>query len=83
MDMQTHTFKDQFMKVKCPKCGTDTIYSKENANRPFCSSRCKNDDIIAWASGENKISSPITEKDSLSDSDVQAIMNAQLGKEDA
>ena len=83
MQTERSTFKDQFMKMKCPKCGTDTIYSKENKSRPFCSARCKNDDIIAWASGENKISTPITEKDSLSDADVQAIMTAQIGKDDA
>ena len=76
------TFKEQYMKVKCPKCGIDTIYSKENINRPFCSSRCKNDDIIAWSNGENKISTPITEKDTLSDADIEAIMIAQSEKLD-
>ena len=69
------------MKVKCPKCGADTVYSKENENRPFCSIRCKNDDILAWASGENKISTHITEKDGLSDADVEAIFNAQVKKD--
>jgi uncharacterized protein len=76
------SFKEQFMKIKCPKCGTDTIYAKENVFRPFCSKRCKNDDIIAWANGENKISSPITEKDSLSDADIHAIASAQSTQED-
>ena len=76
------SFKDQFMKIKCPKCGAPTIYAKENEFRPFCSKRCKNDDIIAWANGENKISTPITEKDSLSDADIDAIVAAQSAKED-
>ena len=34
---------------KCPSCLTSTIYDTNNPNRPFCSARCKNDDIIAWA----------------------------------
>jgi endogenous inhibitor of DNA gyrase (YacG/DUF329 family) len=78
---RSRTFKDQFMKIKCPKCGIDTIYSKENTNRPFCSKRCKNDDVIAWANGDNKISSPITEKDSLSDEEINSIIRAKSGEE--
>jgi endogenous inhibitor of DNA gyrase (YacG/DUF329 family) len=26
------------------------MYSADNANRPFCSARCKNNDFGAWAS---------------------------------
>ena len=35
------SFKDQFMKIKCPKCGAPTIYAKENEFRPFCSKDMK------------------------------------------
>ena len=36
--------------VVCPTCGGDSIYSTSNAFRPFCSERCKNMDLGAWAS---------------------------------
>jgi endogenous inhibitor of DNA gyrase (YacG/DUF329 family) len=35
--------------VKCPTCGGDSIYSPANRYRPFCSERCKNIDLGAWA----------------------------------
>ena len=38
--------------IKCPGCGQMTLYSLENPARPFCSARCKNDDITAWANEE-------------------------------
>ena len=36
--------------VPCPGCGGDSIYSPTNSYRPFCSERCKNHDLGAWAS---------------------------------
>ncbi|UCU98446.1 DNA gyrase inhibitor YacG [Acidovorax radicis] len=36
--------------VACPTCGGDSIYSPANAFRPFCSERCKQVDLGAWAS---------------------------------
>lgn len=36
--------------VACPQCGGDSIYASSNAYRPFCSERCKNLDLGAWAS---------------------------------
>jgi uncharacterized protein len=37
-------------KVACPHCGGTSLYSTENPYRPFCSERCKNMDLGAWAS---------------------------------
>ena len=37
-------------KVKCPSCKKMTLYSKENPFRPFCSDRCRTNDLGAWAS---------------------------------
>ena len=34
---------------KCPSCSTSILYDIKNPHRPFCSSRCKDTDIIAWA----------------------------------
>jgi uncharacterized protein len=36
--------------IRCPGCGGPSIYSPDNAYRPFCSDRCKNHDFGAWAS---------------------------------
>jgi endogenous inhibitor of DNA gyrase (YacG/DUF329 family) len=36
-------------KVRCPQCGGESIYSPENPWRPFCSERCKQIDLGAWA----------------------------------
>jgi len=36
--------------VACPQCGGESIYAPSNPYRPFCSERCKNLDLGAWAS---------------------------------
>lgn len=36
--------------VRCPACGGENVYSASNPFRPFCSKRCKNLDLGAWAS---------------------------------
>jgi uncharacterized protein len=36
--------------VRCPACGGNSIYAPTNPFRPFCSERCKNMDLGAWAS---------------------------------
>ena len=36
--------------VRCPTCGGPSVFAPSNAWRPFCSERCKNHDLGAWAS---------------------------------
>jgi endogenous inhibitor of DNA gyrase (YacG/DUF329 family) len=36
--------------VVCPTCHGPSPYSPDNRFRPFCSERCKNVDLGAWAS---------------------------------
>jgi len=36
--------------VRCPACGGDAVYAPANPSRPFCSPRCKESDLGAWAS---------------------------------
>ena len=36
--------------VRCPACGGNSVYAPSNPFRPFCSERCKNMDLGAWAS---------------------------------
>ncbi|MFM0046127.1 DNA gyrase inhibitor YacG [Paraburkholderia sediminicola] len=41
--------------VKCPTCGKDVRWTPENRFRPFCSDRCKQTDLGAWAAEKYKI----------------------------
>lgn len=35
--------------VVCPSCGGPSVYGPQNPWRPFCSERCKQIDLGAWA----------------------------------
>ena len=41
-------------QVRCPACGKPALWV-DNPWRPFCSERCKNGDLAAWASGDYAI----------------------------
>lgn len=41
--------------VVCPACGGDSVYAASNPYRPFCSARCKNMDLGAWANEEFRL----------------------------
>ena len=45
--------------VRCPRCGGHSIYGPANAFRPFCSERCKSQDLGAWASESFQIAAPL------------------------
>ena len=49
--------------VRCPRCGGDSLYGPANAFRPFCSARCKNHDLGAWANEEFHIPAPLVDPD--------------------
>mgnify|MGYP001764479204 FL=1 len=55
-------------KVRCPQCGGDSLWSPDNPWRPFCSERCKQIDLGAWASDAYRI--PVQEAN---DSELDAI----------
>jgi uncharacterized protein len=42
--------------VDCPTCGKEVEWTEKNKYRPFCSERCKQIDLGAWA--EEKYSIP-------------------------
>lgn len=42
-------------QVRCPQCRGKAIYSPENPWRPFCSERCKQIDLGAWAEESYRI----------------------------
>ncbi|KAF1030193.1 MAG: DNA gyrase inhibitor YacG [Burkholderia plantarii] len=41
--------------VKCPACAKDVCWVPENRFRPFCSERCKQFDLGAWAAERYRI----------------------------
>ena len=41
--------------VLCPTCGGDSVYAPSNPFRPFCSVRCKNVDLGAWANEDFRL----------------------------
>jgi endogenous inhibitor of DNA gyrase (YacG/DUF329 family) len=43
--------------VKCPTCGKPVEWKAENHFRPFCSARCKQIDLGAWASEAYRVPS--------------------------
>jgi endogenous inhibitor of DNA gyrase (YacG/DUF329 family) len=47
--------------VRCPHCGGPSVYGPSNRWRPFCSERCRNLDLGAWASEGYRIASPPAE----------------------
>ena len=62
------------MKYKCPKCQTDLVWDSSNINKPFCSERCKNHDLVDWANEKNRVAgSP--DWDDLLSGDIEAAQN--------
>jgi endogenous inhibitor of DNA gyrase (YacG/DUF329 family) len=53
--------------VPCPTCGSDSVYDPSNAYRPFCSNRCKNVDLGAWASEDFRMVTSSPNEDLLTD----------------
>jgi uncharacterized protein len=43
--------------VKCPTCGKEVRWVPENLFRPFCSERCRQIDLGAWAAEKYQIGS--------------------------
>ena len=54
--------------VDCPTCGKKVEWKPENMFRPFCSERCKQIDLGAWA--EEKFVIPGGEPDNPEDEDT-------------
>jgi endogenous inhibitor of DNA gyrase (YacG/DUF329 family) len=56
-------------EVKCPGCGGISLYAAHNPYRPFCSERCKNIDLGAWASESFRLDA----KEPSEDADLSAL----------
>lgn len=53
-------------RLRCPGCGTSLTWDPANPFRPFCSSRCKDQDFVGWANEEHRIGGDTTYDDLLS-----------------
>lgn len=49
--------------VTCPACGGASLYSPANPWRPFCSERCKQQDLGAWASEDFRMPADVPPDD--------------------
>lgn len=50
--------------VKCPTCSKQVTWTPESRYRPFCSERCKQIDLGAWAAEKYTIGSDTQDGDS-------------------
>lgn len=41
--------------VNCPQCGKQVVWEPNNRFRPFCSERCKINDLSQWAQESYRI----------------------------
>ncbi len=53
--------------VTCPRCGGISVYATSNRYRPFCSERCKQIDMGAWASEQFALPAKASPEDFLPD----------------
>jgi uncharacterized protein len=56
------------MKVVCPSCKESAEYSRENPHRPFCSARCRQIDLGAWATESYRLPVVDSKDDDLGES---------------
>lgn len=59
------------LTVKCPTCGKPVVWTDTSRFRPFCSDRCKQIDLGAWASEKYAIRSDTQDGDA--DDDVEKL----------
>lgn len=55
--------------VSCPGCGAQVAWLAENRYRPFCSERCRQIDLGAWAAGDYRV--PVVEAPEQPDAPAQ------------
>ena len=53
------------MLVNCPQCKKQIVWDSNNRYRPFCSERCKQIDLGAWAQESYVITATSPEPDDI------------------
>ncbi len=61
--------------VDCPTCGEKVEWAEKNTFRPFCSLRCKHNDLSAWATEQYVIPASTDATDLADDSEVSGTSN--------
>ncbi|MBR6000723.1 MAG: DNA gyrase inhibitor YacG [Oxalobacter sp.] len=51
------------LTVKCPICGRPVTWNEESTFRPFCSDRCRQVDLGAWAEESYRVPSRQEDED--------------------
>ena len=51
------------LTVKCPICGRPVTWNEESTFRPFCSDRCRQVDLGAWAAESYRVPSRQEDED--------------------
>ena len=59
------------LQVACPNCQILVEWTEANPYRPFCSLRCKNEDLCAWADEQRTLSGDHELDDRSSESDAE------------
>lgn len=49
--------------IRCPRCSKSARYDITNKFRPFCTARCKDEDIVDWAEQRYGIPDAMTEQE--------------------
>lgn len=49
--------------VPCPGCRRQAVFGPGNRWRPFCSERCRNEDLSAWASERFRVADTVPSDD--------------------
>ena len=71
--------KDTTRIIRCPQCGRTTRYDPNNPDRPFCSTRCKTQDIAHWAEESYRIPSQEQNPD---EEETRAIRDGQAERDE-
>ena len=59
--------------VNCPTCKSKVEWSQQSPHRPFCSKRCQLIDLGEWSFENNKISTPISSANQISQDMIEDI----------
>ena len=60
------------LKVNCPTCKKELVYSQQNPFRPFCSEKCRLVDLGQWFEEDYSIAcdEPLSKNDFLKNDDI-------------
>ena len=68
--------------VNCPTCKNKVEWSQHSPHRPFCSKRCQLIDLGEWSFENNKISTPISSANQISQDMIEDIEEMMAKNDD-